>query len=110
MDFHRQQVAPFLEEGAVDVEWIQALAVIPGRAPILFGIGIFRVMDNRRQKRRVLQYKDSSLTFVECSLLNINHRIWLTYAKRHISPKSEVALLRGQHCHWGGLIRRRFDQ
>ena len=44
---------------------------------ILFGIGVFRVIDNRRQKRRVLQYKDSSLSFVECSLLNINHRIWL---------------------------------
>ena len=44
---------------------------------ILFGIGVFRVLDNRRQKRRALEYKDSTLAFVECSLLNINHRIWL---------------------------------
>ena len=44
---------------------------------ILFGIGVFRVMDNRRQKGRFLQYEGSSLSFVECSLLNINHRIWL---------------------------------
>ena len=44
---------------------------------ILFGIGVFRVMDNRRQKRRAFQYKDSTLSFIECSLLNINHRIWL---------------------------------
>jgi hypothetical protein len=44
---------------------------------ILCGIGVFRVIDNRRQKRRLLKYEDSSLSFVECSLLNINHRIWL---------------------------------
>lgn len=44
---------------------------------IVFGIGVFRVMDNRRQKRRALEYKDSTLSFIECSLLNINHRIWL---------------------------------
>ncbi len=44
---------------------------------ILFGIGVFRVLDNRRQKRRALEYKDSTLSFIECSLLNINHRIWL---------------------------------
>ena len=44
---------------------------------ILFGIGVFRVVDNRRQKRRTLQYRDSTLSFIECSLLNINHRIWL---------------------------------
>ncbi len=44
---------------------------------ILFGIGVFRVLDNRRQKRRTLEYEDSTLAFIECSLLNINHRIWL---------------------------------
>ncbi len=44
---------------------------------ILFGIGVFRVLDNRQQKRRALEYKDSTLSFIECSLLNINHRIWL---------------------------------
>jgi len=44
---------------------------------IVFGIGVFRVLDNRRQKRRALEYKDSTLSFIECSLLNINHRIWL---------------------------------
>ena len=36
-----------------------------------------RVLDNRRQRRRALGYKDSTLAFIECSLLNINHRIWL---------------------------------
>ena len=44
---------------------------------ILFGIGVFRVIDNHRQKRRTLQYRDSTLSFIECSLLDINHRIWL---------------------------------
>jgi hypothetical protein len=44
---------------------------------ILFGIGVFRVIDNRRQKRRGLEYEDSSFSFVECSLQNIKHRIWL---------------------------------
>ena len=44
---------------------------------ILFGIGAFRVIDNQRQKRRAAQYEDSSLSFVERSLQNINHRIWL---------------------------------
>ena len=44
---------------------------------ILFGIGVFRVLDNRRQKRRALEYRDSTLSFIKCSLLNINHRIWL---------------------------------
>ena len=44
---------------------------------ILFGIGVFRVWDNRRQKRKTLEYEDSTLSFIECSLLNINHRIWL---------------------------------
>ncbi len=44
---------------------------------ILFGIGVFRVLDSRRQRRRALEYKDSTLAFVECSLLHINHRIWL---------------------------------
>ena len=44
---------------------------------ILFGIGVFRVLDNRRQKQRMLDYKNSTFAFIECSLLSINHRIWL---------------------------------
>lgn len=44
---------------------------------ILFGIGVFRVVDNRRQKRWALQYRDSTFSFIQCALLNINHRIWL---------------------------------
>lgn len=44
---------------------------------ILLGVGGFRVIDNYRQKRRTAQFEDSSLSFVECSLQNINHRIWL---------------------------------
>ena len=44
---------------------------------ILFGIGVFRVIDTRRQNRKALRYEDSALSFVERSLLNINHRIWL---------------------------------
>ena len=44
---------------------------------ILFGVGVFRVLDNRRQTRRVLEYEDSVVSFIECSLLHINHRIWL---------------------------------
>jgi hypothetical protein len=44
---------------------------------ILFGIGVFRVLDNRRQKRRAIAYEESALSFIECSLLHINHRIWL---------------------------------
>jgi hypothetical protein len=44
---------------------------------ILFGIGVFRVRDNRRQRRKTLEYRDSTLSFIECSLREINHRIWL---------------------------------
>ena len=44
---------------------------------ILFGMGVFRVLDNRRQKRRTLHYRDSTLSFIECSLRDITHRIWL---------------------------------
>lgn len=44
---------------------------------ILFGIGVFRVIDNRRQKQKILQYDDSALSFIECSLSRIKHRIWL---------------------------------
>ena len=44
---------------------------------ILFGIGIFRIVDTRRQNRKALRYEDSALSFVERSLLIINHRIWL---------------------------------
>ena len=44
---------------------------------ILFGIGVFRVIDNHRQQRRTLQYRDSTLSFIECSILDINHRVWL---------------------------------
>lgn len=44
---------------------------------ILFGVGAFRVFDNYRQKRKTAQFEESSLAFLECSLHNINHRIWL---------------------------------
>lgn len=44
---------------------------------ILFGIGVFRVRDNIRQKRKALQYSNSAMSFIECSLMQINHRIWL---------------------------------
>ena len=44
---------------------------------ILLGVGAFRVFDNRCQKRKTAQFEDSSLSFIECSLHNINHRIWL---------------------------------
>jgi hypothetical protein len=44
---------------------------------LLCGVGVFRVIDNRRQRRWVLQYEDSALSFLECSLHDISHRIWL---------------------------------
>lgn len=44
---------------------------------ILFGIGVFRIIDTRRQNRKALRHEDSALSFIERSLLNINHRIWL---------------------------------
>ena len=62
---------------ASDVESRLQLWPFYSAMTILFGIGVFRVIDNRRQKRRGLQYGDGSLSFVKCSLQNINHRIWL---------------------------------
>ena len=44
---------------------------------ILFGIGVFRVIDTRRQNRKAVRYEDSALSFAERSVLEINHRIWL---------------------------------
>lgn len=44
---------------------------------ILFGMGVFRVLDHRRPNRKALKYSDSTLSFLEDALMRINHRIWL---------------------------------
>lgn len=44
---------------------------------IICGTGVFRVIDYHRQKQKAPHYSESTLSFIESSLADISHRIWL---------------------------------
>lgn len=50
--------------------WYSAMA-------ILFGIGLYRVIDNTMQKKKTSLNNDSVTSFIISSLSEIEHRIWL---------------------------------